>query len=202
MTENPLIFIISGPAGVGKTTLCGGLMNHLAGRISPAVTTTTRSPRSGEVDGVDYYFVSTETFQRGILEEEFYEYSVVHGQNFYGLTRREILRHFLCGKDVLLNMDVQGAMKMRKLAQDADSERVAKRVVTIFLQPPSMDALKERLFGRGTDSAEEIERRLRSAVLELQSAKEYDYFLPTETADVALNAMTHIYFAEKLRNRN
>lgn len=196
-----LIFIISGPAGVGKTTLCNTLKTALGDSIATAITTTTRRPRAGEMDGRDYYFVDDETFQRLIREDAFLEYSVVHGRNFYGLTRREVDQHFLHRRHMLLNMDVQGLMKLRRLAKER-APQVDGRVISVFLMPPDIETLQHRLLMRASDSQSEIDRRLQSAVREMDSAVHYDYLLPSTSIEETLNCMLHIYWAELLRNRN
>lgn len=200
-TNESLIFIISGPAGVGKTTLCNALKNVLGEKIAAATTTTTRQPRAGEIDGRDYHFVDEATFQRLIEADAFLEYSVVHGRNFYGLTRREVEQHFALHRHMLLNMDVQGLMKLRQVVRDDGLQRLARRVISVFLVPPNREALQERLRRRASDSPAEIDRRLQSAVREMESSVHYDYLLPALSIDGTLDAMLHIYHAELLRNR-
>lgn len=200
-TNESLIFIISGPAGVGKTTLCNALKNVLGEKIAAATTTTTRKPRAGEIDGRDYHFVDEATFQRLIAADAFLEYSVVHGRNFYGLTRQEVEQHFALHRHMLLNMDVQGLMKLRQVVRGDGLQRLARRVISVFLVPPNREALQERLRRRASDAPAEIDRRLQSAVREMESSVHYDYLLPALSIDGTLDAMLHIYHAELLRNR-
>lgn len=197
--DRSLIFIISGPAGVGKTTLCQHLKKNLADRIENAITSTTRPTRCGEIHGKDYYFLSIDDFKKAIGNDVFCEYSIVHGHHYYGLTLDEVRRHFNSGKDILLNMDVQGAMKLHRLSLTREDHFLRNRVVSIFLFPPSIEDLRKRMYRRKTDAGEEIERRLQSATSELQSAPYYDYLLPAITPQQTLKSMLHIYYAEKLR---
>jgi guanylate kinase len=198
----PLIFIISGPAGAGKTTLCRNLVARCGEFYTFAVTTTTRPPRPDEVDGRDYFFVDREEFSRLLTEDAFFEHSTVHGIHLYGLTKREVQQHCERGSNVLLTVDVQGAKKLHRLSIDGSDECLRGRVVTIFLLPPSMDELRARILRRGPVPADEMERRLHSARLEMESAPSYDYTIPPDTADETLRNMQHICAAEHMRNRS
>lgn len=195
-----LIFIISGPAGAGKTTLCRNLVARCGERFAFAITTTTRPPRPGEVDGRDYFFIGREEFIRLLGEDAFFEHSTVHGVHLYGLTKGEVRRHCERGNDVLLTVDVQGARKLRQLSESDDGECLRDRVVTIFLLPPPVNELRERILRRGPVSAEEMERRIRSAHAEIGNAPFYDYTIPPDTADETLRNMLHICEAERMRN--
>jgi guanylate kinase len=197
----PLIFVISGPTGVGKTTLCRSVVGALPNRIITAVTTTTRPPRSNEVSGVDYYFTAKDEFLRMRNRGEFLEYSRVHREHFYGLTHSEIRRHFDNGLDVLLNLDVQGAAKLRELARDDESSILHGRVVSVFLLPPPADKLIRRIRHRGPMPKRELALRLESIRNEVHMARTYDYSIPPGNKRSTFDAMRHIYRAEKLRNR-
>ncbi|MDR2677308.1 MAG: guanylate kinase [Puniceicoccales bacterium] len=197
----PLIFVISGPTGVGKTTLCRSIVSTFPGQIITAITTTTRLPRSHEINGVDYYFTTKDEFLRMRSEGEFLEYSRVHREHFYGLTHLEISQHFKNGLDVLLNLDVQGAAKLRELAREEENTTLHGRVVNIFLLPPSDSELIRRIRRRGPMSKSELALRLESIRSEVRVAHTYDYSIPPGNKRATFEAMRHIYRAEKLRNR-
>ena len=152
----PLLVLISAPSGGGKTTLCQQL---LAARpqMTRAVTCTTRPPRQGEEDGVDYYFLDAASFLKRVQAGNFLEHATVYG-NSYGILKAEVLGKLRQGKDVLLNVDVQGAATIRERAQE-DPE-LKRALVSVFLTPPSAEILEERLRRRGTDAAAVIQKRL------------------------------------------
>ncbi|MDR2341199.1 MAG: guanylate kinase [Puniceicoccales bacterium] len=197
----PLIFVISGPTGAGKTTLCRSIVSAFPGRIITAITTTTRSPRPNEINGVDYYFATRDDFQRMRDQGEFLEYSRVHKEHFYGLTHLEITSHFRNGLDVLLNLDVQGAIKLRELARNQENAILNGRVVSIFLLPPAERELIRRIRRRSHVSKAELKLRLDSIHGEIRMANTYDYFIPPGSKRFAFESMRNIYRAEKLRNR-
>jgi guanylate kinase len=187
--------LISAPSGAGKTTVCQRL---LASRpsIVRAVTTTTRPPRAGEENGIDYHFLSRDVFEDGVRAGEFLEHATVHG-NLYGVRHADLADALRAGNDVLLNVDVQGASTLRaKAATNADLRRA---LVTIFLAPPSLAVLRNRLCGRGTDSVDVIERRLAAAQSELAHWNRFDYLVVSGTVDEDLRRMQVILEAEKLR---
>ena len=169
-TGKGVLFIISGPAGSGKTTICDGLMGKES--LQRIVTSTKRNPREGEIDGEDYHFLTPDNFKTKIKEDAFYEYATVHN-NYYGTERMAILDPILAGQNLLLNIDVQGAKTIKEKAS-AD-EALKGHIVTIFIMPPSLEELNARLQNRGTDSNEEIERRLMVARSEMEQEKYYDY---------------------------
>lgn len=195
LPSNNLVVLISAPSGAGKTTVCQRL---LASRpnVVRAITSTTRAPRPGERDGVDYYFLPRELFEAGVRANEFLEHATVHG-NLYGLQRAELTRLLRNGNDVLLNMDVQGAATLRsQAAADGDLRRA---LVTIFLAPPSMAVLRERLCRRATDSDEVIETRLVAARTEMEHWRQFDYLVTSASIEEDLRRMQVILEAEKLR---
>ncbi len=202
MTEVPidqaLIFIVSGPAGSGKTTLCERMIAELSPRIQRIITATTRPPRQNEINGVDYYFLSHEEFQEAVQKEKFYEHAKVHSYN-YGILKEEIKNKLDQNIDLLINLDVQGAETLRKITQ-LDPE-LHKRVISIFIMPPTVDVLESRLQGRGLDNHEEIERRLQVAQTEVQYWTSYDYCIPTQTKEEDFACLLSLYVAEKLRVR-
>ncbi|MDR1438318.1 MAG: hypothetical protein LBI69_04670 [Puniceicoccales bacterium] len=189
----PLVLIISGPTGAGKTTLCHGLIAKFPKHIAAAVTTTTRLPRVGEVDGVDYYFTSKEAFCQRIAEGKFLEYSTVHNDHFYGISDEEISRHFSSGRDILLNMNVDGAMKLKQLSKSRSSAIFYCRVITIFLLPPPMDEVMRRIQMRGPMSIEEWERRQKSIHSEMSMAQFYDYSIQPDTREKMVDYLLNIY---------
>jgi len=195
--SKPLLFIISGPAGSGKTTLCHRLLSEFT-NLRRAVTATTRSPREGEKDGHDYYFLTREEFEEQKKDGAFLESALVHGRA-YGTLREEIVSHFDAGEDVLLSIDVQGMRQVREKSLSADWLR--GHLVTVFIKPRTLDELRERLRRRGTDDDAEIERRIESARVEIAAALEFDYILLTGSREEDFDRARAIYLAEKMRPR-
>ena len=192
-----LLLVVSGPAGVGKTTVCERPIAEEA-NLRRAITATTRPPREGERDGVDYHFLDKATFEAKIAEDAFHEHAEVHGQ-FYGTLKSEVNDTLAAGTDLLLNIDVQGASTFRENAP-AD-ERLRDHLVTVFITPPTLEVLEERLRGRGTDDEEEIQRRLRVAVREIENCDQYDYCLRSGARWEDFENLRAIYRAEKMRVR-
>ena len=160
------LIIFSAPSGSGKSTIINKLMSEygLQGRFS--ISATSRKPRGSEQDGVEYYFLSEEDFRRRISEGDFLEYEEVYPGCFYGTLRSEVDRTLARGENVILDIDVQGGLNVKKIYGD--------RALTLFIQPPSIERLRERLERRGTDAPEVIERRLAKAETELSYAPKYD----------------------------
>ena len=192
---HPLLILISAPSGGGKTTLCNQL---LAARpdMTRAVTCTTREPRPGEKDGVDYHFLARADFQRRVEAGEFIEHATVFGRS-YGLRRAELLDKLHQGRDVLLNVDVQGAATIRGRA--GSEPELKHALVTVFLTPPSITVLEERLQKRASDSAEEIRKRLGIARQESAQWENFDYLLISLSVQEDLRRMLAIVEAEKMR---
>ena len=187
--ESGFLFIVSGPAGIGKTTVCDQMLKEIPG-VERAVTSTTREPRRGEVDTVDYYFFDHDTFQAKIDAGAFYEYAQVHSQ-LYGTLKSEVQGKLANGIDLLLNIDVQGAAQMRETAQN--DPLLKGKVITIFIRPPTIEVLAARLRGRGTDAEDEIQRRMAVAVEEMQLSKYYDHKIVSATREEDLAALVAIY---------
>jgi guanylate kinase len=193
---SPLLVLISAPSGGGKTTLCQQL---LAARpqMTRAVTCTTRPPRVGEHDGVDYYFLDAGSFLKRVHAGNFLEHATVHG-NSYGTLQAEVLGKLRQGKDVLLNVDVQGAAAIREKAQEDPELKCA--LVSVFLTPPSMSVLEERLRRRGTDAEAVIQKRLGVARQEIAQWKHFDYLILSGSIAEDLRRMLAIVEAEKMRS--
>ena len=162
------------------------------------VTSTTRKPREGEKDHVDYYFFDHATFEQKIEAGHFYEYAHVHS-NIYGTLKSEVQDKLAAGTDLLLNIDIQGAAQMRETAKT--DELLKGRVITVFLMPPSIEELEQRLRGRGTDDEDEIQRRMRVALEEIEHCDRYDYCLRSASRGEDFENLQSIYRAEKMRNR-
>jgi guanylate kinase len=191
-----LLVLISAPSGGGKTTLCQQL---LAARpqMTRVVTCTTRAPRPGERDGVDYYFLDADSFLKRVHAGNFLEHATVHG-NSYGTLKSEVLGKLRQGKDVLLNVDVQGAAAIRQKAQEDPELKCA--LFSVFLTPPSMTILEERLRRRGTDAPAVIQKRLGVARQEIAQWKHFDYLLLSGSIAEDLRRMLAIVEAEKMRS--
>lgn len=188
MTARGTLFIISAASGTGKTTLVTRLVKDLSGIIH-SISTTTRSKRDGEIDGVHYHFVNIPAFQAMVARGAFYEHAEVHG-NFYGTSREWVEAQLDQGLDVILEIDWQGAAQMRKLMPECRS---------VFILPPSFAALEARLRGRGKDSEEVIQRRLAAARGEMAHAGEYDWLILNDDLDTALAELKAVFIAERCR---
>ncbi len=183
------LFIFSAPSGAGKTTLLKRVMAELD-NLAFSVSHTTRAPRAGEVDGVDYHFVSQERFAAMRDQGAFLEWAEVHG-NFYGTSREAVLAQLAQGVDVILDIDVQGAVIVRA-SQLIDG-------AFVFISPPSLAELERRLRGRKTDSDETIGLRLRNAAKEMRAAVEYDYLLLNDQLEEAVTVLKAVVLAERSR---
>ena len=194
-SSSSVILIISGPAGSGKTTLCNQLLAEFSGRIRRIVTTTTRNPRPGEIEGVDYHFLSREAFQTGINNGEFIEWAEVHGR-FYGSRKTHVLGLIKEGADLLLNIDVQGARAFR--GDSSINEVLPGRIHTVFIKPQSLAQLQQRLEKRGSDKAEEIQRRLDTAAREIKVSEDFDQVIVSGSRQDDYRALRALYL--NLRN--
>ncbi len=179
------VFVITGPSGVGKGTLIRGLMERLA-QLELSVSATTRAPRPGEHDGIDYHFLSSEEFERHVRNGNFVEHADYAGRR-YGTLRSELEQRVEKGAPVVLEIEVQGARQVRAAMPEA---------VQVFIAPPSLDALRTRLIGRGTDGAEEVERRLAVAKQELAARDEFAHVVVNDRLEDALSKLVAIVAAE------
>ena len=192
-----LIIVISAPSGGGKSTLCQRLLNW-SPHIVYSVSCTTRSPRGGEQNGHDYFFLTTAEFERRIAASEFLEYAQYNG-NYYGTPRQFVEEQLVAGRDVLLDIEVQGAAQVVKRVRGAHGFAYPEALVTIFLLPPSLELLETRLRRRGTDSEEIIRKRLMLAQQEMAHWVEYDYVIVTGHLDDDFEQGKAIVIAEKCR---
>jgi len=182
------LYIISAPSGAGKTSLVKALTN-MAQDIKVSVSHTTRKMREGETDGVDYHFVDQQAFQAMVSDAAFLEHAKVF-DNYYGTSQSHVEQQLQLGQDVILEIDWQGAQQVRKEFSDA---------LSIFILPPSLAALKERLQTRGQDDDEIINRRMRDAVSETSHYAEFDYMVVNDDFDIALTELHSIFKANQLR---
>jgi guanylate kinase len=184
-----LMMVLSSPSGAGKTTLARRLLEADPG-VVPSISCTTRKQRKGEVEGRDYHFIDGETFARMRDSGEFLEWAVVF-DNYYGTPRKPVEKALAAGRDVLFDVDWQGAQSLR--------ERAPSDVVTVFILPPSGEALERRLNERAQDAPEVVEARMRGASNEIQHWHDYDYVVVNRDLDQALSAIRAILAAERLR---
>jgi len=192
----PLLILISAPSGGGKTTLCEQLLKARP-EMTRAITCTTREPRKGEKDGVDYHFFTAAEFLKRLQAGNFLEHATVYG-NSYGLLKSELLGKLREGKDVLLNVDVQGASTIRERA--LEDQELSRALVTVFLTPSTVEELELRLKRRGADEAAVIKKRLGVARQEVAQWKNFDYLLTSTSKQEDLRRMLAIVEAEKMRS--
>ncbi|MBI4400332.1 MAG: guanylate kinase [Nitrospirae bacterium] len=190
MERRGLLFVVSAPSGAGKTTLCKELVSVVPG-LQQSISYTTRQPRPGEVHGREYFFVDEAVFQGMVQRNEFAEWAPVYG-HFYGTPRSALTDMMEKGIDVLLEIDVQGAMQIKKKFADA---------IYIYILPPSIKALRARLLQRGSDSPEEVQRRLQKAREEVWSYREYYYIVRNEDMKQALKELEAIVLAERSKTK-
>ena len=184
------LFVISAPSGTGKTTILKKIMDEVE-RLTFSVSHTTRQPRKGERDGVDYHFVDKPVFTRMREKGDFLEWAEVHG-NYYGTSAGQVDKQLARGYDEVLDIDVQGARQVREIAVDA---------VTVFIAPPSWEEQKKRLSARGTDSAETIELRLANGRREMEDAHLYQYLIINKTVAEAADILRAIILARRSATR-
>ncbi|MFA6850506.1 MAG: guanylate kinase [Selenomonadaceae bacterium] len=185
MIDKGNLIVISGPSGTGKGTVCKQLLEEKR-EIAYSVSATTRKPREGEVDGVNYYFLAKNDFEKMIQAQELLEWAEVYG-NYYGTPLKKIKEKLAEGKDVLLEIDTQGAMNVKKKFPTG---------VYIYIVPPSLTELSRRIRGRGTDSQESIMKRLKAASAEIKIGKNYEYVVVNDTVANAVRQIAAIVVAE------
>lgn len=166
LSKKGKLIIISAPSGTGKSTIIGELIKDTSLKLEFSISATTRAPRQGEVDGVNYYFLTLEQFQKAISNDEFAEYEEVYAGRYYGTLKKEIARITDNGNNVILDIDVKGGVNVKKMYGDD--------AVSIFITPPSIDTLRLRLTSRATDNAQEIDKRIAKAAFELGFADKFD----------------------------
>ncbi len=181
-------FVIAAPSGTGKTSLVRALVNHI-NDLQISISYTTRPPRPGDVQGKDYYFTTRPEFEQMIENKEFLEFATIY-QHFYGTSREWVMRKLAAGIDVLLEIDWQGARQVRQIFPSA---------ILIFILPPSLDSLRQRLQNRRQDQNAIIEERMANARLEISHYKEFDYLVINDQFEQALADLQHIILAERLR---
>lgn len=180
-----LLIVVSGPSGTGKGTILSQVMKN--GNYYYSVSATTRKPREGEVDGVNYSFLTRDEFEKLIGEDGFLEHAEYTG-NYYGTPRKAVFDNLEAGRDVILEIEVQGAMKVHEKCPEA---------VMVFILPPSVEELRQRLIGRGTESPDVIEKRVAEAEGEIRHAYDYDYVIMNDDLDRAIMDFAEVVSAEK-----
>lgn len=186
MNKKGLLLVVSGPSGAGKGTICKAFLEENK-NVKLSVSATTRSPRSGEVDGVNYFFVTKDKFRGMIDNGELLEHAQIY-DNFYGTPKAAILENLEQGYDVLLEIEMQGARQIKDVYPEG---------VFIFILPPSLDELKSRIVGRGTETEEQINKRFGSAFEEICQIEDYDYFIVNKDVNVSAKELSDIISAEK-----
>lgn len=191
MSRQGILFVISGPSGVGKGTLREALLKKMP-NLKDSISATTRPPRIGEVDGRDYFFLSRDKFQQLIDQDEFLEWATVYS-NMYGTPEKFVQNNLNNGIDVLLEIDIQGALQVKAKKPDG---------IFIFIAPPNIEELNNRLVARGKDSPDSIEERLKACRQEMEHMKEYDYLVINDNIDEAVKVTEAIIIAERSRVKN
>ena len=182
------LIILSGPSGAGKGTIYNELLKHDS-NLRFSVSMTTRKPRDGEVNGKDYFFVTVEEFKKEIGNDSFLEYALVHG-NYYGTLKKEVERDLDNGNDVILDIDIQGAVNIKAQKEDG---------IFIFIMPPSMRELKNRLVKRGTETKDKLIERFKNAYKEVNEMSKYNYVVINDEVDLAVKKIEAILIAERCR---
>lgn len=190
MKRRGLLLVVSGPSGVGKGTICKALMK-LREDIVLSISMTTRPPRPGETEGVNYFFTNHQGFESMIENGELLEYAKVY-DNYYGTPKAFVMEQLEKGMDVLLEIDIQGALKVKEQYPEG---------VFIFILPPTMEELRNRIVGRGTETPEAIDKRFTAAYNEIDLMENYNYFIFNDRVDLATTRLISIIEAERLRIR-
>lgn len=187
MKNKGLLIVISGPSGAGKGTICKELLSRNDFWLS--ISATTRLPRKGEIEGINYYYLKKEEFKCKIDNKEFFEYALVYG-NYYGTPKSKVLEMLDNGKNVILEIDIQGALKVKESYPEG---------IFIFILPPSMEELKNRIINRGTESPESLTTRFQSAYAEINYVSRYNYAVVNDNIDIAVKKIESILCAENCR---
>ncbi len=188
MKNRGLLLVVSGPAGAGKGTICNAYLQRNS-NVHLSISATTRQPRAMEQDGIHYYFLEKQKFEEMIVKNQFIEWAQFC-DNYYGTPRAKVEEKLAAGQDVLLEIEVQGAMQVKKQFPEA---------VLIFILPPSMEELRIRIIGRGTETMDVIEKRMARATEEVRLAKQYDYFVLNDMVEQAVVRLESIVQAEKVK---
>lgn len=189
MKKKGLLIVVSGFSGSGKGTIMKQLLKKYEEQYALSVSATTRQPRPGEVDGREYFFRTTEQFEEMIGQDALIEYAQYVG-NYYGTPKAYVEQQLAAGKDVILEIEIQGALKVKKKFPDT---------LLLFVTPPSVDVLRERLIGRGTEDAGTVKKRLGRAIEEADGVEEYDYLVVNDDLDICVEEVHSVIQAEKLR---
>ncbi len=188
MSKKGVLLVISGPSGAGKGTICKALLEKHK-EIYLSVSATTREPRNGEVEGVNYFFLKKEDFLQKVEEGDFLEHAEVYG-NYYGTPKSSVQKMIDEGRDVILEIDIQGALKVKENCEEG---------IFIFILPPSMEELKQRIIKRGSETPESLMRRFKSAYKEINYISKYNYAVVNDEVDTAVSKIEAIIAAEKCR---
>ena len=187
--EQGILIVVSGPSGCGKSTLDQKLVERRNDTVI-SISDTTRTPRGDEIDGVDYNFISTEEFEQKIKDNKYLEYAIVHYNKYYGTPNEHIDEMLSKGKNIILEIDIEGARKINEKRPDA---------VFIFIMPPSMEILKKRLIGRKTETKEQIVERFKTAYKEINEVSKYNYVIVNDDIEESVLKMNSIIECEKCR---
>lgn len=183
-----MLIVVSGPSAVGKGTLCNIITDRIE-KLSLSISATTRPARLGEIDGINYFFMAKQDFEQKIKKDDFLEWAKVY-DNYYGTPASHVEQTLNQGKDVILEIDIQGAAQVKRRCPEG---------IFIFILPPGIDELRNRIVNRGTDSLESIELRMKSVYQELEAAFSYDYVVLNDDVEEAVKRLEHIIKAERYK---